>query len=160
MHDSHCPFCRFVAGEETPFNTRADIVHQDDDVMAFISPRWWPNNPGNVIIIPCRHFADIYDVPDDLLGKIVVAGKRIAIAMKAAYGCDGTSLRQHNERGGDQDVFHVHLHVFPRWFGDRLYQNTDAHRFATCDERRSYAVRLRARLDAEGLCAALWSSSR
>jgi histidine triad (HIT) family protein len=77
-----------------------------------------------------------------------MVGKQIAIAMKAAYDCDGTSLRQHNEPAGGQDVFHFHLHVFPRWVGDRLYQNTDAHRLATSGERRPYAERLRTALEA------------
>ncbi|HEU0115481.1 MAG TPA: HIT domain-containing protein [Thermomicrobiales bacterium] len=124
-NEDDCPLCRFAAGEDSALNTRGDIVWQDDE-MAFISPRWWPNNPGNAIVIPRCHFADIYALPDDLLANVARVGKRIAIAMKAAYGCDGTSLRQHNEPAGDQDVFHFHLHVFPRWIDDRLYQNTNA----------------------------------
>jgi hypothetical protein len=40
MDNRDCPFCRFVAGEDSPFNARSDIVHDDDEVMAFISPRW------------------------------------------------------------------------------------------------------------------------
>jgi histidine triad (HIT) family protein len=143
----HCPFCRFAAGADSEFNTRDDMVWQDDETIAFLSPRWWPNNPGHVIVIPRRHFADIYALPDDLLAQIAIVAKRIAIAMKAAYGCDGTSLRQHNELGGGQDVVHFHLHVFPRWFGDRLYQNADNHRFAPLAERRPYAARLRTLLD-------------
>lgn len=73
--DDHCPFCRFAAGEASPFNTRDDIVYQDDDVIAFISPRWWPNNPGNAIVIPRRHFATIATLPDDRLARIAVVGK-------------------------------------------------------------------------------------
>ena len=41
--------------------------------------------------------------------------------MKTAFGCPGVSTRQHNEPAGNQDVWHYHVHVFPRWHGDRLY---------------------------------------
>ena len=100
--DYQCPFCQFAQGGDTAYNTRGDIVYQDDEVMAFVSPRWWPNNPGNVIVIPRSHVENLYGMPDELLARISVIGKRLAVAMKEAYGCDGTSTRQHNEPGGDQ----------------------------------------------------------
>jgi histidine triad (HIT) family protein len=142
--DYVCPFCRFVQGNETPANTRGDVVYQDDEVIAFVAPRWWPNNPGNVIVIPISHYENIYTIPDDILSRIIVVAKRLAIAIKEVYRCDGSSLRQHNDLGGGQDVFHFHLHVFPRYVGDELYQRTDEHRFASQDERRPYAQKLRA----------------
>jgi histidine triad (HIT) family protein len=64
--------------------------------------------------------------------------------MKAAYGCDGTSTRQHNEPAGNQDVWHYHMHVFPRYAGDRLYLTQRAPMAA--EERASYAGRLRQEL--------------
>ena len=72
---------------------------------------------------------------------VQVVGKRIALALKTAYGCDGTSFRQHNEPHGDQEVWHYHLHVFPRWHGDDLYGSP--HRLTTPEERAPYAERLR-----------------
>lgn len=144
--DDSCPFCRFIGGAETPSNTRSDIVHDDDEVLAFVSPRWWPNNHGNLIIIPKRHVENIYDIPDELLARVVVVEKHLALAMKAAYRCDGTSLRQHNEPGGGQDVLHFHLHLLPRYICDSLYQRTDEHRFAIPGERRVYAEKLKAHL--------------
>jgi histidine triad (HIT) family protein len=143
-----CPFCRFVQGNDTPANTRGDVVYQDDEVMAFVAPRWWPNNPGNVIVIPISHSENIYAIPDDILSRIIVVARRLAIAIKEVYRCDGTSLRQHNEPGGGQDVFHFHLHVFPRYVDDELYQLTNEHRFASHDERHPYAQELRAFLEA------------
>ena len=101
-----------------PHNAPEDIVHADDALLAFISPRTWPNTTGNVLIVPRAHYENLYDMPDDLLAQVIVLAKRIAIAMKCAYGCDGTSLRQHNEPAGNQDVWHFHLHVFPRFAGD------------------------------------------
>lgn len=62
--------------------------------------------------------------------------------MKQAFGCDGVSTRQHNEPAGDQDVWHFHLHVFPRWTGDDLYRSFGA--AADPAELRRRAGQLRA----------------
>jgi histidine triad (HIT) family protein len=62
--------------------------------------------------------------------------------MKALYNCDGTSTRQHNEPDGNQDVWHYHVHVFPRYADDNLY---DSNYFEMpVAERAQYASRLRA----------------
>jgi histidine triad (HIT) family protein len=70
----------------------------------------------------------------------------VALAFKAVYDCDGVSTRQHNEPGGTQDVWHYHVHVFPRYTGDSLYLTQNQRRFVTPEERRPYAERLRAYL--------------
>ena len=142
-----CPFCRIVAGEDDGQYTRqADIVFQDDTVTAFIAAAWWPENAGHVLVIPNDHYESIYDIPDDVLGAVQVVGKRIALALKSAYGCDGTSFRQHNEPHGDQEVWHYHLHVFPRYAGDDLYLRSNEKRYTTPEERAAYAAKLRAEL--------------
>ncbi len=130
-----------------PRNAPEDIVFADNELLAFVSPRTWPHNAGNVLIVPRAHYENLYVMPDDLLAHAIVMAMRIAIAMKAAYGCDGTSLRQHNEPAGNQDVWHFHLHVFPRWEGDRLYQRPDQAREVDAEERQLYATRLRAVLE-------------
>jgi histidine triad (HIT) family protein len=139
-----CPFCRLLRGVETDHNRLADIVWQDDRTTAFISPRWWPENHGHVLVIPNEHVENLYAIDDDLLGAVYATAKRIAIALKAAYGCEGTSTRQHNEPAGNQDVWHLHVHVFPRYFGDRLYQRHEEERWASPEERAPYAAKLRA----------------
>jgi histidine triad (HIT) family protein len=139
-----CPFCCIVAGQDDGQYTRqTDIVFQDSIVTAFIAAAWWPANAGHVLVIPNGHYESIYDIPDDVLGAVQVVGKRIALALKAAYGCDGTSFRQHNEPHGDQEVWHYHLHVFPRYAGDDLYLRSNEKRYTTPAERASYAEKLR-----------------
>lgn len=142
-----CPFCSFVAGEDSEYNTRADIVYQDSWVLAYVSPKWWANNPGNVIIIPKKHIEHLYDMDDETLARVHIASKLIAIAMKHAYGCDGTLLRQHNEPAGSQEIFHYHLHLFPRWTGDAFYQNLERHRYVDALERQPFADKLRDALE-------------
>jgi histidine triad (HIT) family protein len=97
---------------------------------------------------PNVHYENIYEIPDDVLGSVQVAGKRIALALKATYGCDGTSFRQHNEPAGYQEVWHYHLHVFPRYHDDGLYRRSMERRWTTPEERQPYAEKLRAALQA------------
>jgi histidine triad (HIT) family protein len=141
-----CPFCRVVADEcaEDLYTSQQDVVYRDAKVTAFIAAAWWPENAGHVLVIPNDHYENVYDIPDDVLGAVQVVGKRIALALKAAYGCDGTSFRQHNEPDGNQDVWHYHLHVFPRYAGDDLYLRRK--RFTDQAERLPYAEKLRALL--------------
>jgi len=59
------------------------------------------------------------------------------------YACDGVSTRQHNEPDGGQDVWHYHLHVFPRYTGDDLYRSPADKEFLPPEKRMQYAQRLR-----------------
>jgi histidine triad (HIT) family protein len=96
-----------------------------------------------VIVVPNEHFADLYTLPEEELGAVYATAKRIAIALLEARGCDGTSTRQHNGSGAGQDVFHFHVHVFPRFAGDGLYARDAEFRWASPEERATYADRLR-----------------
>ena len=141
-----CPFCLIAAGVENEhvLTRPSDVIWQDDEVSAFISSHQWPNNAGHVVVIPNEHFENIYDLPLEAATAIQACVRSVALAMKAAYGCDGTSMRQHNEPAGNQDVWHYHMHVFPRYAGDRLYLTQRAPMAA--EERASYAGRLRQEL--------------
>lgn len=141
--DFECPLCAVARGEETDINARTDVVYETDTVVAYVSPKWWINNPGNIMVIPREHVENIYDISIELLCDINAVGKEIALAVKEVYECDGISFRQHNEPAGNQDMWHFHLHVFPRWKDDELYQNHNNSRFVTQEERLPYAEKLR-----------------
>ncbi len=141
-----CPFCKLVAGGETEWTRRSDIVWSDDATTAFVAAKWWETNPAHVLVVPNDHFENLYEIPDATLAAVYATAKRMALALKAAYGCDGTSTRQHNEPGGGQDVWHFHVHVYPRSLDDGLYANHDRVRWADVGERAPYAERLREEL--------------
>ena len=139
-----CPFCLIASGGNTQNHTiQDDVVYQDDKVIAWVSSRSWPDTHGNVIIVPKEHHENLYDLPDQLVSHIHVLAKRIAIAMKLGYQCDGTSTRQHNEPAGYQDVFHFHLHVFPRSNDDNLYLRTNDFEDTTAEERKPFVDKLK-----------------
>ncbi len=139
-----CPLCIVASGGETELNKRTDVVCETKNVIAYMSPKWWVNNPGNVMVIPRQHIENVYDISNEMLGEINVVGKQIALAMKETYKCEGVSFRQHNEPAGGQDVWHFHLHVFPRWVNDDLYLNHKNTRQNSLEERKPYAKKLKA----------------
>jgi histidine triad (HIT) family protein len=118
-----CPFCLIIQGVENKDlnSVQSDVIYHDNRVTAFLSLHQWPNNHGSVVIVPNEHFENIFDLPDDYAIDIHRIAQRIALAMKTLYLCDGISTRQHNEPGGNQDVWHYHLHIAPRYKDDNYY---------------------------------------
>lgn len=113
--DYDCPFCRIACGSfgSGVASAPADVVHQDAHSLALIACDQWPGTPGHVLVIPSRHYENLYDLPLEEATRIHSVARRVALAMKRAYGCPGISTRQHNEPVGNQEVWHYHLHVFP-----------------------------------------------
>jgi histidine triad (HIT) family protein len=138
-----CPFCLLIQGKENIQTElkQTDIVFQAADSTAFMATKKYPNNQGHVLVIPNEHFENIYDLPLALSAKIHLLGRDIALAMKAEYQCDGIMLRQHNEPAGDQNIWHYHLHVIPRYQNDNFHSAQKAPFPAS--ERAKYAQKLR-----------------
>lgn len=138
-----CPFCLIVDGIENDhlYTKQDDVFYQDDLVTAFIASGWWKNNKGHAIIIPNKHIENLYVLPSEFSYRIHDLEKEIALAFKELYECDGVSSRQHNEPFGNQDVWHYHLHVFPRYANDNLYGTE--RETSMPEERIEYAMKLR-----------------
>lgn len=117
------------------------VLESDAEVTVFISPHWWGEVKGNVLVLPSAHYENLYELPASLGTPITAASQRAAEAMKQAFGCDGISTRQHNEPAGNQDVWHYHLHVFPRMKGDGLYGSSKE--WAPPDELMKLTERLK-----------------
>jgi histidine triad (HIT) family protein len=142
-----CPFCAIVRGEqrEPPGTQPGDIVLRTPTTTAWIARRWWVNNEGHVLVVSNEHVENMYEPQRELASEVHETARVVALALKRAYGCAGISTRQHNEPAGNQDVWHYHVHVFPRYEGDDLYGSP--FRDTTPEERLPYAERVRAALD-------------
>jgi histidine triad (HIT) family protein len=119
-----------------------DVVAERERALAFIAPRWWPHNLGHVLVIPRTHTENLYSIERADLHAVMDLVQEVARAMRVSYGCSGVSTRQHNEPDGGQDVWHLHVHVFPRYPEDRLYESMPRAGFATPEERQEFAQRL------------------
>ncbi len=104
-----CIFCRIIDRQAPAY-----IIDETDRVIVFLSLE---NHP---LVVPKAHIPDIYALDDATGAAVMHETIAIARAVKVGLGCDGVYLAQANEPAGGQDVFHFHLHVYPRWHGDGM----------------------------------------
>lgn len=112
MESHTCIFCEIAAGRAP-----ASIVYRDEVVCAFMDIR--PINPGHLLVIPLLHAAGLADLDPDAGGQLFRVGQRLAAALRASgVRCEGIDLFLADGEAAGQEVFHVHLHVVPRFTGD------------------------------------------
>lgn len=143
--DYVCPICLGNAGTESEKTLlkQADRVFHDELVSVWVNSFWIKGNEGHLIIVPNGHYETIYDLPDHLGHRIFEVAKQMSTALKAAYQCDGVTLRQNNEPAGDQHAFHYHLHVFPRYVNDTFNVELTRKSFLSePSERKQYVNKL------------------
>jgi len=100
-----------------------DLICREDLVSVYINSFWIKTAEGHVIVVPNKHFENLYEIESKYLHRIMDVAQKIAIAMKEAYKCDGTTIRQNNEPPSMQHAFHYHLHIFPRYEDDKFEEN-------------------------------------
>lgn len=139
-----CPICLAVQGVESEKTLirKSDLVYSNDFVSGFIASFFIGKSLGHVIIVPNKHFENIYDLPNAYGSKISEAAQEIALALKRTYLCEGITTVQNNEPDGNQHAFHYHLHLFPRYKGDELHKHMLEKQNTTPEERKSYAEKL------------------
>lgn len=141
--DYDCPVCRGLRGGDgsAELIQASDIVGRNELVAAAICPHFLPANPGHVIVVPLRHYENLYAMPRRDLHACIDMTQAVALAMKVRYDAAGITLRQNNEPAGSQTAFHFHLHVIPRYEGDG-YGSGHGEYLAAVDERARWASRL------------------
>ncbi len=147
--DYKCPICAGLQGVESndTLIKKDDIIYKDELVTALINSFSIGNNPGHVIIVPNKHVENFYDLDPSTGQKILELAKKIALAMKATYHCDGITILQNNEPAGDQHAFHYHLHIFPRYSEDDFKSQQIAKHLASPAERKKYASLLKPEIE-------------
>lgn len=136
-----CVFCAIAAG-----TAPAEIVYADDVTMAFLDVA--PLARGHLLVIPRRHVVNLWDLPDDQAGPLMETTVRMAGAVNTAFHPGGINLFHSTGAAAGQSVFHVHVHVVPRWRGDRFRPPIVADR-SPDPELAATGARLRAVLDPE-----------
>jgi histidine triad (HIT) family protein len=108
-----CVFCRIVAG-----SIPASVVHEDAETLAFMD--LGQVNPGHVLVAVKRHAQDIYALDERQAAALYGAASRVARAIREAFAPQGLSVYQANGKAAGQTVFHLHLHLVPRYEGDGM----------------------------------------
>jgi histidine triad (HIT) family protein len=107
-----CIFCDILAGTQ-----QSSVAYQDDLCTAFMDIQ--PVNPGHVLVIPNRHAAFLGDLDEETGAHMFRLAQRLAGALRrSGVRCEGVNLFLADGEAAMQEVFHVHLHVFPRYAGD------------------------------------------
>lgn len=101
-----CVFCRIVGGEEM-----VSIIYEDDEIIAFLDIQ--PLHRGHVLVLPKRHFKNLFYVPENLAARTFATARRILPGLRKATGSRAINLFSPNGAHGGQDVFHFHLHLIP-----------------------------------------------
>ena len=111
MRDENCIFCKIAAGE-IPSAT----LYEDEDFRVILDIE--PASKGHALILPKEHYANLYELDDELASKALVLAKKMITKLTDILGCDGYNVLQNNGPVAGQTVFHFHMHLIPRYKED------------------------------------------
>ena len=101
-----CIFCKIVR-KEAP----ASVAYEDDKVIAFMSVP--PINIGHTLVVPKKHYENIYEIPEDEVAHLYKIVKKLTHAVQKAVDAEGIRIVQNNGEAAGQVVFHMHVHIIP-----------------------------------------------
>jgi histidine triad (HIT) family protein len=101
----------------------ASTLYEDKTTLAFLDIR--PLNMGHTLVITKKHYVDIFSIPENELGHIHAVAQLISVAVKKATNADGITIIQQNGKAAGQDIFHLHVHVVPRFEKQKLPHFSD-----------------------------------
>ena len=108
----NCVFCNLANGIWD-----SATLYEDDDFRVILD--LGPASRGHALILPKTHYANIYEIPEELAAKAIVLAKKMAGIMTEALDCDGFNIVQNNGEAAGQTVFHFHMHLIPRYKDDK-----------------------------------------
>lgn len=111
MRDDNCIFCKIANGEIS-----SATLYEDEDFRVILD--LGPATKGHALILPKNHFANLFEIPEDIEAKAFVLAQKMATKMKKVFDCDGFNIVQNNGTTAGQTVFHFHIHLIPRYDKD------------------------------------------
>ncbi len=111
MKDVDCIFCRIANGD-----ILSKTIYEDDEFRAILDLA--PATKGHALILPKKHYKNIYELDEESAAKIFVLAKSLSTKMKKKLKCEGINIVQNNGELAGQTVFHFHMHIIPRYKDD------------------------------------------
>ncbi len=108
-----CIFCKIANGEIPVYQ-----IYEDELVKAFLDVN--PIAKGHTLVIPKKHYENIFETPDEVLERINIICKKLAIKIKNKLGATGINIINASGKDAQQTVFHLHYHIIPRNQNDNL----------------------------------------
>ena len=125
-----CIFCKIANGEIS-----SNTIYEDEHFRVIMDIN--PASKGHCIILPKTHAANLYELPDDWCKEVMPVAKKCAAVLKEVLNCEGVNVLQNNGALAGQTVFHLHVHLIPRYQDDTVEiqwkptQRTDTMRSAS-----------------------------
>lgn len=117
-YDDNNIFAKILRGE-----IPSHKVFEDDVAVAFMDVM--PQGPGHTLVVPKAPSRNLLDADSDTLSQLMPRVQKIARAVQTAFNADGVTIVQFNEAASGQTVFHLHVHVIPRFEGVALQRHAD-----------------------------------
>ena len=108
-----CIFCKIIAGK-----IPAAKVYEDDTAISFLDIL--PANKGHCLVVPKKHYETLLDIPDEELANLIKTVKKVTKALSLSIGNGSFNIIMNNGKIAGQLVNHAHIHIIPRFKGDRL----------------------------------------
>lgn len=121
---SDCIFCKIITGD-----IPSAKIYEDEEVYAFLDLS--QVTKGHTLVVPKQHTKNIYETHPQVASNLFARIPKIATAVKEAFGADGVNIVNNNDKAAHQSVFHLHIHVLPRYeegdgFGLKWEDNSES----------------------------------
>lgn len=131
-----CVFCGIVQGTEP-----AEVIAEDDDTVSFLDIA--PFTTGHTLVIPREHTEDLWSADEETAAAVMRSAHRVAAVLRDRLAPDGLNLLQATRQIAFQTVFHLHVHVIPRYRDDTVAVPSWPKDLRSRDELAEVAARIR-----------------
>ena len=111
MKKNDCIFCKLANGE-----IASRSIYEDENFRVILDAA--PATRGHALILPKEHADNLYQLPEEMAGRVFMLAKKMAASMTESLGCQGFNIVQNNGEVAGQTVFHFHIHLLPRYIDD------------------------------------------
>lgn len=130
-----CSFCEIVAGRAP-----ARIVHESPHTLAFLPLN--PATPGHTLVVPRQHVRDLWQLTPEVAHPVLDSVLLVARGIRATLSPEGLNLINSAGAAASQTVFHLHMHLVPRWTSDDMGSLWPTPREADAEEQDRLATAL------------------
>ena len=109
--ETDCVFCKIISGEIPSYK-----IYEDEDTFAFLDIH--PINRGHTLVIPKSHHRNMLETPPEVFERVLRTVHLLAPKIKQSVGAEGVNIGINNEKAAGQIVYHLHVHIIPRWGDD------------------------------------------
>ena len=113
MRDDNCIFCKIANGD-----IPSKAIYEDDLFKVILD--LGPATRGHALILPKDHAKNLFERPDDTAKQVLILAKKLGKQMVEKLNADGLNIIQNNGEAAGQTVFHLHMHIIPRYYSDDI----------------------------------------